>query len=72
MVQFCLRTGNAASKSNTFQDAVAVWKHQLPEKSPTRLHSTIFPHNQVYNAILTKNVGTRLNWINPLIQYGNK
>lgn len=45
------------------------------KKGPTGLHSSIFPHNQVYNAVLTKNVGingTRLNWINPLIQYGNK
>lgn len=45
------------------------------KKGPTGLHSHIFPHNQVYNVVLTKNVGingNRLNWINPLIHYGNK
>lgn len=44
------------------------------QKGPTGLHSSIFPHNQVYNAVLTKNVGingTRLNWINPLVHYIN-
>lgn len=45
------------------------------KKGPTGLHNNIFPHNQVYNAVLTKNVGingTRLNLINPLVHYVNK
>lgn len=44
------------------------------KKGPTGLHNSIFPHNPVYTAILAKNVGligTRLNWINPLIHYVN-
>lgn len=45
-----------------------------PKKSPTGIHNSISPHNQVYNAVLTKSVGvngTTLNWINPLVHYVN-